>query len=57
MYAVAASWESGEVLPATARRKVLHHPTRVAQHYEYTSFQANDDPALKCVIYTGSEFA
>jgi hypothetical protein len=33
-------------------RKSLHHPKRGLLQFEYTSFQTNDDPALKLVIYT-----
>jgi hypothetical protein len=33
-------------------RKSLHHPKLSLLQFEYTSFQANDDPALKLVIYT-----
>lgn len=54
MYSVPASWEAYEILPATGGRKV-NHPTICPQHYEYTSFQANDDPALMLVIYTRCE--
>jgi hypothetical protein len=28
------------------------HPERGARRYEYATFQANDDPALKLSIYT-----
>jgi len=30
----------------------MSHPTLGVLHFEHTSFQANDDPALKLVIYT-----
>jgi hypothetical protein len=33
-------------------RKTMSHPTKGVLHFEHTSFQANDDPALKLVIYT-----
>jgi hypothetical protein len=33
-------------------RKVLNHARKGQLHFEYTSFQANDDPALKLTIYT-----
>ena len=33
-------------------RKTMHHPTKGVLHFEHTSFQANDDPALKLIIYT-----
>ncbi|WLC02981.1 hypothetical protein QIH92_23495 [Bradyrhizobium japonicum USDA 123] len=32
--------------------KTMSHPTLGVLHFEHTSFQANDDPALKLVIYT-----
>jgi len=32
-------------------QKVLTHPERGAQCYDYATFQANDDPALKLAIY------
>ena len=32
--------------------KTMSPPTLGALHFEHTSFQANDDPALKLVIYT-----
>jgi hypothetical protein len=31
---------------------VLNHPVRGLLRLEYAAFQANDDPALKLVIYT-----
>ncbi|WP_349254028.1 hypothetical protein [Bradyrhizobium sp. CB1717] len=30
----------------------MNHPTLGVLHFEHTSVQANDDPALKLVIYT-----
>jgi hypothetical protein len=36
--------------PGTARS--LHHPKQGLLQFDYSSFQANDDPALKLVIYT-----
>ncbi|HIH2748401.1 hypothetical protein L3V59_31485 [Burkholderia aenigmatica] len=33
-------------------QKVFAHAQRGAQRYEYATFQANDDPALKLAIYT-----
>ncbi|WFU20846.1 hypothetical protein QA649_22235 [Bradyrhizobium sp. CB1717] len=32
--------------------KTMNHPTLGVLHFEHTSVQANDDPALKLVIYT-----
>jgi hypothetical protein len=34
------------------RYQRLHHPTLGTVGYEYASFQANDDPALKLALYT-----
>jgi hypothetical protein len=31
---------------------LLSHPKKGSLRFEYTTFQANDDPALKLVIYT-----
>ncbi len=45
-------WGAHEVRGTASGRKLLHHPRKGAVHYEYASFQANDDPALKLVIYT-----
>src|SRR5262249_14442662 len=41
-----------EVRSTASGRKVLHHPKKGALHFEYASFQTNDDPALKLIIYT-----
>jgi hypothetical protein len=35
----------------TSGRKSLHHPDKGLLQYEYASFPADDDPALKLVIY------
>ncbi|WP_024518730.1 helix-turn-helix transcriptional regulator [Bradyrhizobium sp. Tv2a-2] len=45
-------WGAHEVRGTAAGRKILNHPKKGVVQYEYTSFQANDDPALKLVIYT-----
>jgi transcriptional regulator with XRE-family HTH domain len=45
-------WGAHEVRGTASGRKLLYHPKKGALHYEYASFQANDDPALKLVIYT-----
>ena len=42
-------WEAHDVRDVSAGRKQLK---RGALRFEYVSFQANDDPALKLVIYT-----
>ncbi|HUN53192.1 MAG TPA: helix-turn-helix transcriptional regulator [Candidatus Sulfotelmatobacter sp.] len=48
----AAWWGAHDVRGATAGRKQLRHPKRGLLSFEYASFQANDDPGLKLVIYT-----
>jgi MmyB-like transcription regulator ligand binding domain len=45
-------WGAHDVRGQASGRKVMNHPKKGALHFEYTSFQANDDPALKLVIYT-----
>lgn len=45
-------WRAHDVRGSMAGEKVLHHPTKGAQRFEYASFQSNDDPALRLVIYT-----
>jgi len=37
-------WGAHEVRSTASGRKVLHHPSKGTLHYEYASFQANDDP-------------
>ncbi len=46
-----AWWAAHDVGAAVAGSKILHHPARGPLHFEYTSFQANDDPRLKLVAY------
>jgi transcriptional regulator with XRE-family HTH domain len=48
-------WGAHEVRSTASGRKVLNHATRGRLHFEYASFQANDDPALKLIIYTPVE--
>jgi len=48
----AAWWEDHEIRPVISGRKCLHHPAGERRCYEYATFQANDNPALKLVIYT-----
>ena len=48
----AAWWQAHDVKSAVAGRKQLKHPTRGLLRFEYATFQANDDPALKLAIYT-----
>ncbi|MBS0469914.1 MAG: helix-turn-helix domain-containing protein [Proteobacteria bacterium] len=45
-------WERHEVRRSASGRKVLHHPAKGMIAFDHASFQANDDPALKLVIYT-----
>lgn len=45
-------WGAHEVHRTLSGRKTMTHPTKGVLHFEHTSFQANDDPALKLVIYT-----
>lgn len=45
-------WEAHDVRAPVSGRKTLHHPTRGLLRFDHASFQANDDPAFKLVIYT-----
>jgi transcriptional regulator with XRE-family HTH domain len=45
-------WEAHEVRGSASGRKRLNHPKKGMQEFVYSSFQANDDPGLKLVIYT-----
>ena len=45
-------WEAHEIRSTASGLKTMSHPTLGVLHFEHTSFQANDDPALKLVIYT-----
>lgn len=45
-------WQTHEVRGIVAGSKRLNHPTCGAVLFEYVTFQSNDDPALKLVIYT-----
>ncbi len=45
-------WDTHDVHNAVSGEKSLKHPKRGALRFEYASFQANDDTALKLVIYT-----
>jgi transcriptional regulator with XRE-family HTH domain len=47
-----AWWEAHDIRGVSAGRKVLRHPNKGALRFEYATFQANDDPALKLAIYT-----
>jgi transcriptional regulator with XRE-family HTH domain len=45
-------WEAHDIRNVSSGEKVLNHPKKGTLRFEYASFQANDDPALKLVIYT-----
>jgi len=44
-------WSAHDISGSVAGRKSLNHPKKGRLRFEYASFQANDDPALKLVIY------
>jgi hypothetical protein len=44
-------WEAHDIRGAAAGRKLLRHPKSGSLRFEYATFQANDDPALKLAIY------
>jgi transcriptional regulator with XRE-family HTH domain len=45
-------WKAHDIRATASGRKSLHHPEEGLLVFEHASFQANDDPALKLVIYT-----
>jgi transcriptional regulator with XRE-family HTH domain len=45
-------WEMHDIRNVAGGRKSLQHPKQGRLHLQYASFQANDDHALKLVIYT-----
>ena len=45
-------WAAHGIAAPVSGTKHLHHPTLGALRYDYASFQANDDPALKLALYT-----
>ena len=47
-----AWWERHDVRSGRAGRKVIHHPAKGVIAFDHASFQVNDDPGLKLVIYT-----
>jgi transcriptional regulator with XRE-family HTH domain len=47
-----AWWEAHDVRNVRGGEKLLHHPRKGRLRFEHASFQANDDPALKLIIYT-----
>jgi transcriptional regulator with XRE-family HTH domain len=47
-----AWWERHDVGRPVSGRKTLYHPTKGVIAFDHASFQVNDDPGLKLVIYT-----
>ena len=47
-----AWWERHDVRRPVSGRKTLYHPIRGVIAFDHASFQSNDDPGLKLVIYT-----
>jgi transcriptional regulator with XRE-family HTH domain len=45
-------WNSHDVRNVVGGRKMVEHPSKGTLRFEHASFQANDDPALRLVIYT-----
>lgn len=45
-------WSEHGISAPLSGTKHLYHPTLGVVCYEYASFQANDDPALKLALYT-----
>jgi len=45
-------WEAHDIKGIAGGHKSLKHPKKGLLRFEHASFQANDDPALKLVIYT-----
>jgi hypothetical protein len=45
-------WEAHDIRRGMSGQKIFYYPDRGPLHFEYATFQANDDPALKLAIYT-----
>ena len=45
-------WEAHDIRAGGAGQKLLQHRSKGLLRFEYATFQANDDPALKLAIYT-----
>jgi transcriptional regulator with XRE-family HTH domain len=45
-------WKTHDIRRVAAGHKTLHPTKKGRLRFEYTSFQANDDPGLKLVVYT-----
>jgi transcriptional regulator with XRE-family HTH domain len=50
-----AWWERHDVRRGGSGRKIIYHPKRGELTFDHASFQFNDDPGLKLVIYTPVE--
>jgi transcriptional regulator with XRE-family HTH domain len=48
----ASWWKAHDIRAAASGRKQMSHPKKGMLRFEHASFQANDDPALKLIIYT-----
>ncbi|WBO22899.1 helix-turn-helix domain-containing protein [Sphingomonas abietis] len=44
-------WTSHDIGAPVSGTKTLHHPVRGELRFDFATFQANDDPALKLAIY------
>ena len=49
-------WNTHELGSITGVQKLLNHPINGLLSFSTASFQANDDPSLKLVVYTPLEF-
>ena len=49
---LASWWDDHDVRGVASGTKTLRNARNVVRRFEHVSFQANDDPALKIVIYT-----
>lgn len=45
-------WKAHDIRDGTAGIKKMTHPKKGMLRFQHASFQCNDDPALKLVIYT-----
>ncbi|WP_374991514.1 helix-turn-helix transcriptional regulator [Bradyrhizobium sp. LHD-71] len=45
-------WKTHDIRRTAAGIKRLHHPKKGVLSFEHASFQSNDDPSLRVVIYT-----
>jgi transcriptional regulator with XRE-family HTH domain len=48
-------WDAHDIRRSMAGHKVFYYPDRGPLRFEYVTFQANDDPALKLAVYTPVE--